>query len=226
MKEKRIMLFLSGIFVLVISYLIGSIPFGLLLVRLKSGKDVRQIASGRTGGTNAFRAAGIWIGLATAILDLLKGAVSVLLAHRFVAGNVWVEVLAPAMAILGHNYSIYLLERGESGRFRLRGGAGGATCVGGSFGLWFPSLLFIVPMGALILYFVGYASVATLSVAILSTLIFMIRAWLGLSPWEYALYGIISFFILLWTLRPNLQRLKDGTERVIGFRARKRTVDQ
>jgi acyl phosphate:glycerol-3-phosphate acyltransferase len=220
------MVYISGIFVLVFSYLIGSIPFGLLLVRLKSGRDVRDIASGRTGGTNAFRAAGFWIGLTTAILDMLKGTFVVLFARWIVADNAWIEILSPAMAIIGHNYSIYLLERDESGRFRLRGGAGGATCVGGSAGLWFPSIFMIIPLGGLILYFIGYASVATLSVALLSALIFAIRAWMGYSPWAYTFYGLISFIILFSTLRPNIERLKDGTERVVGFRARKRPIDE
>jgi acyl phosphate:glycerol-3-phosphate acyltransferase len=220
------MVYLSGIFVLVFSYLIGSIPFGLLLVRLKSGRDVRDIASGRTGGTNAFRAAGFWIGLTTALLDMLKGTFVVLFARWIVADNAWIELLSPAMAIIGHNYSIYLLERDESGRFRLRGGAGGATCVGGSAGLWFPSIFMIIPLGGLILYFIGYASVATLSVALLSALIFAIRAWMGYSPWAYTLYGLISFIILFSTLRPNIERLKNGTERVVGFRARKRLIDE
>jgi acyl phosphate:glycerol-3-phosphate acyltransferase len=220
------MVYLSGIFVLVFSYLIGSIPFGLLLVRLKSGRDVRDIASGRTGGTNAFRAAGFWIGLTTALLDMLKGTFVVLFARWIVADNAWIELLSPAMAIIGHNYSIYLLERDESGRFRLRGGAGGATCVGGSAGLWFPSIFMIIPLGGLILYFIGYASVATLSVALLSALIFAIRAWMGYSPWAYTLYGLISFIILFSTLRPNIERLKNGTERVVGFRARKHPIDE
>jgi acyl phosphate:glycerol-3-phosphate acyltransferase len=220
------MVYLSGIFVLVFSYLIGSIPFGLLLVRLKSGRDVRDIASGRTGGTNAFRAAGFWIGLTTALLDMLKGTFVVLFARWIVADNAWIELLSPAMAIIGHNYSIYLLERDESGRFRLRGGAGGATCVGGSAGLWFPSIFMIIPLGGLILYFIGYASVATLSVALLSALIFAIRAWMGFSPWAYTLYGLISFIILFSTLRPNIERLKNGTERVVGFRARKHPIDE
>lgn len=220
------MSFLSGIFVLIAAYLIGSIPFGLLLVRVTSGKDVRQVESGRTGGTNAFRAAGFWVGFTTAILDLLKGIVAVLLARWIINGNIWVEILAPTAAIVGHNYSIYLIERNERGKLRLRGGAGGATCVGGSAGLWFPSILIILPLGGVILYFVGYASIATISVSLLSTVVFAVRAWLGQSPWEYAIYGLISFVILIWTLRPNIQRLIEGTERVVGFRARKRTSDK
>lgn len=203
------------------SYLVGSIPFGLIIVRLSTGKDVRNIESGRTGGTNVMRAAGFWAGLATALLDVLKSAATVWFARWVAPSQVWLHVFAPLAVILGHNYSIFLIERTENNRIRFRGGAGGAPCVGGSLGFWAPSFLIIVPVGALILYFVGYASVATMSVALLSTLLFAVRAWMGLSPWEYAIYGLVAFVLLAWSLRPNIQRLINGTERLVGFRARK-----
>ena len=66
--------------VLLLAYLIGSFPFGWLIVKLKTGKDIRVIESGRTGGTNAMRAAGFWAGLLTAIMDILKGAAAVWIA--------------------------------------------------------------------------------------------------------------------------------------------------
>ena len=72
---------LLGIGVLLLGYIIGSVPFGWLIVKLKTGKDIRTIESGRTGGTNALRAAGFWAGLLTAILDILKGAVAVWIAR-------------------------------------------------------------------------------------------------------------------------------------------------
>ncbi len=217
---------LAPMLVLLVSYLSGSIPFGLLIVKLRTGKDIRQVESGRTGGTNAMRAAGVWAGLATAFADMLKAAATVWLARATTPGNPWIEILAPVMAILGHNYSVFLLERNDQGRLRFRGGAGGAPCVGGSVGLWFPSLLIIVPLGAIILYFGGYASVTTMSAALISTLIFAYRAWLGASPWEYALYGIISLLVLMWALRPNIKRLLNGTERVVGFRARRKATPE
>lgn len=204
------------------SYLVGSIPFGLIIVRLSTGKDVRNVESGRTGGTNVMRAAGFWAGLATALLDVLKAATAVWFAKWVAPNQVWLHVFAPIAVILGHNYSFFLIERTENNRIRFRGGAGGASCVGGSLGFWAPSFLIIVPVGALILYFVGYASVATMSVALLSTLLFAVRAWMGLSPWEYAIYGVVAFALLAWSLRPNIQRLINGTERLVGFRARKR----
>jgi glycerol-3-phosphate acyltransferase PlsY len=142
-----------GLIILIISYLIGSIPFGLILVKLRTGQDVRKIQSGRTGGTNAMRAAGFWVGFATAISDLLKGACTVWLAKWIVPDLVWFHVFAPLMAILGHNYSIFLIERDENGKIRLGGGAGGSTSGGGSMGLWSPVMLIILPIALFFSYF-------------------------------------------------------------------------
>jgi acyl phosphate:glycerol-3-phosphate acyltransferase len=213
---------LSFIGILLLAYLVGSIPFGLIIVKLSTGKNILSVESGRTGGTNAMRAAGIWAGIATAILDVLKGIAAVYMSRALIPGNhLWLDALAPLMAIIGHDYSIFLLERNENGGYRFRGGAGGATCLGGSIGLWFPSLFIILPFAGLIYYFIGYASVTTLSVALLSTLIFAYRTWLGLSPWQYSIYGLLAFIILAWTLRPNIKRLFNGTERPVGLRAKK-----
>lgn len=209
-------MWLSGL-VIVLSYIIGSIPFGWIIVWLTTRKDVRTVASGRTGGTNVMRAAGFGAGLATAILDILKGASTVWLA-RAVTDNPWIHVLAPLAAIVGHNYSIFLMERKENGGFRLRGGAGGAPCAGGAFGLWPWTLAVIVPLGVLIFFGVGYASVTTMSIALIAMLVFLVRAIQGLSPWQYVLYGVIAEGLLLWALRPNIQALREGRERFHGWR--------
>jgi glycerol-3-phosphate acyltransferase PlsY len=134
----------------------------------------------------------------------------------------WLEVLAPVMAVFGHNYSIFLVERNGEGRLRFRGGAGGAPTVGGALGLWAPSLLVILPAGLVILYGLGYASVTTLSVGLIATLVFAYRAWLGISPWQYVFYGVLTLILTAWALRPNIQRLLNGTERVVGWRARRK----
>ena len=210
---------------LVASYILGSIPFGLIIVKLRTGKDIRLIESGRTGGTNAWRAAGAAVGLLTAILDILKGAGSVWLA-RAIGSSEWLHALAPIAAILGHNYSIFLPERDEYGHWHLRGGAGGAACLGGAFGLWMPSILIILPIGALIYYFIGYASVTTLSAAGMAIIIFAVRAVLGLSSWEYVIYGVLAGALLALALRPNIKRLRNGTERLHGWRARHREPEQ
>jgi acyl phosphate:glycerol-3-phosphate acyltransferase len=200
-------------------YLIGSIPFGLIIVKLVTGKDVRQIGSGRTGGTNAMRAAGFLAGAATAILDVMKGVASGWIAEWLVPGDPWLKVLAAIFALWGAIHSIFLIEKDESGRLRLRGGAGGATGLGGAIALWNPSLLIILPVGALIYLFVGYASVTTISVAVSALVIFAIRAFVNNQPVQYIAFGVAALATVLYALRPNLKRLKEGTERVVGLRA-------
>ncbi|HEY57681.1 MAG TPA: glycerol-3-phosphate acyltransferase [Anaerolineae bacterium] len=214
--------YLEAIGLLFVAYLLGSIPFGYVIVKVTRGEDVRRIQSGRTGGTNTMRAAGFWAGLITAILDITKGALSVWLARAVFPGNPWMHILAPVMVIIGHNYSLVLAERGEEGKLRFFGGAGGTPCVGGSVGLWPPMLFILPPLGALVLFGIGYASVATMSMAFLSTVIFAYRAYLGLSPWPYAVYGLLSLALIMWALRPNIRRLLNGTERLVGWRAKRR----
>ncbi len=206
---------------ILLGYLIGSIPIGLLIVKMRTGKDVRSVESGRTGGTNVMRAAGFWPGLATGILDILKAACTVWLVRAFGA-DVWAEVLAPIAAIIGHNYSIFLITK-KNGKIHLGGGAGGAASVGGAMGLWTPSILIIFPIGFLIFFAVGYASVTTMSVALIATIIFAVRAWMGLSPWQYILYGILAEALLIWALRPNIKRLVAGEERLHGWRTKKKS---
>jgi glycerol-3-phosphate acyltransferase PlsY len=208
--------------VVLASYLIGAIPFGLLVVKIISGKDVRQIESGRTGGTNAMRAAGVWAGLVTVILDTLKGAAAVVLAQIVEPASIWLRVVAPLMAILGHNFSIFLIERNGDGRLHLRGGAGGATCAGGILALWPPAFAAVILLGAGIYWWVGYASVTTMSTALIAIVIFGVRAGLGYSPWSYVVYGVIAEALLIWALIPNLRRLREGNERLVGLRAKQK----
>lgn len=116
----------------------------------------------------------------------------------------------------------FLLERDGRGRLRLRGGAGGASALGGTIGPWPPPIFFLIPIEVLIYFGVGYASVATMSIGLLAALIFAVRAWLGLSSWIYVSYGFVAEVLLLWALRPNIQNLLNGAERGIGWRARRK----
>lgn len=206
--------------VLVLSYLVGSVPIGLLIVKAVKGVDLRNVQSGRVGGTNAMRAAGFWVGFATALLDVLKGAAGVWLAAAIFPDSTWLKVIAPLFVIVGHNYSIFLLQRVE-GKFQFGGGAGGAPCLGGAVGLWPYSFLIIFPLAFGILFGIGYASVATMSIPILSSLIFAILAVFFDFPWEYIVYGILAEALLVWALRPNIRRLMNGTERLVGWRAKR-----
>jgi len=215
------MQFLLDIGILLAAYLFGSIPFGLIVVKLLSGRDIRTVASGRTGGTNAMRAAGPLAGAMTAILDVLKAAGMVWLAQALTS-SVWIHALAPLAVILGHNYSIFLIERNPQGRLHLRGGAGGAATAGGAIGLWPPIAIIFLPLVVLVWYGIGYASLMTLSVGLVAIVTFSVRAALGQGPWEYILYGVLAEALLLWALRPNLDRLKRGRERRHGLPAQLR----
>jgi acyl phosphate:glycerol-3-phosphate acyltransferase len=212
------MLILKILEILFIAYLVGSIPNGLIVVKIFSGKDVREVESGRIGGTNAMRAAGLGAGLLTAALDILKGVASGWIVAWLMPGNVWLQVFAAIFAILGHNYSIFLAEIKEK-RLVMRGGAGGATCLGGALALYPYIWVFVIPLGALVFFLVGYASVTTMSVAFIAIVVFAYRAWIGASSWVYVLYGVLAELILLYALRPNLVRLREGNERLHGLRS-------
>ena len=208
---------LIGIGAVIIGYILGSIPFGLIIVKLKTGKDIRTVESGRTGGTNAVRAAGFPAGLLTAILDILKGAVAVWVAQALSADNHIIHVLAPVAAILGHNYSVFLIERDKNGNLRFRGGAGGAPALGGAMGLWWPMFPIVFSVGLLVWFTIGIASITTMVIGLVVTIVFAIRASLGLQDPTDIWYGVISELLLLWALRPNIQKLLSGNERVIKY---------
>jgi glycerol-3-phosphate acyltransferase PlsY len=208
---------LFNIGIIILAYLFGAIPFGLLIVKLKTGKDIRDVESGRTGGTNAMRAAGFWAGFATAMLDILKGFGAVWAAQQ-VTSDQWVYVVAPLAAIIGHNYSIFLPERDENGKLTgLGGGAGGAAAVGGTLGLWPISIVIMIPLGALTFFTVGIASITTMAVAFYAIITFAIGASLGYIPWMYVWYGVGAEILLVWALRPNIKNLFKGHERVVNL---------
>jgi glycerol-3-phosphate acyltransferase PlsY len=223
---------LIDIAVVILGYILGSIPFGLLIVKLKTGKDLRTVESGRTGGTNAARAAGFSAGLLTALTDILKGATAVWIAQALTPDNHVVHVLAPIFAILGHNYSLFLMERDENGKLKFRGGAGGAPALGGAMGLWLPMFPIAFGIGALIWFTIGIASLTTMAIGLVVIIIFAVRAYLGLqNPMDIS-YGIVAELLLIWALRPNIKKLLAGNERVIGLslngwlRARKEAKEQ
>jgi glycerol-3-phosphate acyltransferase PlsY len=204
------------------AYLVGSIPFGYILVKILTGEDIRNIQSGRTGTTNTLRAVGFGPALMTFFFDIAKGAVSVYLAKGLPAfGNPWLLILIPLFVIIGNNYSIFMFRKDQQGRLLYGGGAGGAACLGGAIGFWWPSGLIIISIGVLIYYFVGYASVGTMWIALGAAIIFAYRGLMFGSPWAYVIYSLAAEGLLLISLRPNIIRLLNGTERLIGFRARK-----
>ncbi len=195
----------------VVGYLVGSIPFGYVMVKLVKGTDIREYGSGRTGGTNVFRVAGFPAGLVTALLDVGKGAVVVVIVrHVFPSLQGWAEALAGIGVVLGHNASCFL---------GWRGGAGGATSVGTTLALWPLGGLPALVIGVFTLFVVGYASLATILSALAIAVVMTLAAASGATPWPYAVFGWAVVLLVVIALRPNISRLLAGTEkRVSVFR--------
>jgi len=204
---------------ILLGYLIGSIPMGYVVIRLIKGEDIRRHGSGRTGGTNALRAGGLGAGALTMVGDALKGYAAVALA-RLVLGQAelstsfgtFASALAGFGAVLGHNWSVYL---------GFRGGAGTAPNIGAAIAFWPIAGLYLTPLVPLGLYLIGYASVTSLIIAGAVLVTFVVRAALQADPnWWYAAYAIAATTAVVWALRPNIRRLREGTERLVGRRAR------
>ena len=205
-----------------IGYLCGAIPFGYLYVRLVKGIDIRTVGSGRTGGTNSLRAAGLGVGLATSFSDVAKGALGIILSRWLLADQMSAELLpwalatAGVMSVIGHNWSVFM---------GWRGGAGTGPNVGWGTALWWPMLPIAVVVMSGMLLGIGMASVASLTMGALIAIVFFILYLAGVSPFDsslaYIVGGLVAFAIVAWALRPNIKRLLNGTERVVGPRARR-----
>ena len=202
-----------------IGYLIGSIPIGYVVIRLLKGEDLRAHGSGRTGGTNALRAGGLGAGALTMLGDAAKGYVAVMLARLFMGQEALATnlgtiaaALAGLGAVVGHNWSVYL---------GFKGGAGTAPNIGASIALWPVSGLYLAPIVPLGLFLIGYASVTSMIIAGMVLVTFVVRAALQADPnWWYAGYAVAAAAAVVWALRPNIKRLRQGTERMVGLRAR------
>ena len=194
-------------------YLFGSIPFGFIIIGVLRERDITEEGSGRTGGTNALRAGGFGAAALTVIGDLLKGMAGVTLARIFFPGNLWAEVFAGWGVVLGHNASIYL---------GFRGGAGTAPNMGVAAAFWFPSLIFTLPFFPIGMFVIRIASLTSLIVGLVIPAIFAVRAMLGQGPWEYVIYGLGALFLVAYALRPNIQRLLNGTESLVDLRAQEK----
>ncbi|MDH7487766.1 MAG: glycerol-3-phosphate acyltransferase [Anaerolineae bacterium] len=190
----------------VLGYLLGSFPVGYLVGRLY-GVDVRQHGSGRTGGTNVWRATGqLWPPLLTVLGDIVKGVLAVWLGRRLASSEL-AAALAGAAAVFGHNWSLFL---------GFKGGAGGMTAGACLVMLNWLAGAITVPLAILALYLSHYASVGTLTVGVGGLLVLLILrlATPGL-PTAHVLYGLLAAAGIVWALRPNIRRLLRGTERRI-----------
>jgi glycerol-3-phosphate acyltransferase PlsY len=177
------------------------------VVRWWYRKDIREVGSGRTGGTNVLRAAGWKIALMVILVDVLKAAIAVVIA-RWLDGPPVVLALAGVTAVVGHNYSLFL---------SFRGGAGTMTAIGGATALWPWSVAILVPLGLGAVLVTRYASVGSIVVALSLPVVFATHAVLGLGPWAYLVHGLLVSALILWSLRSNIRRLLRGEERRVNL---------
>ena len=193
-------------FIILVSYLIGAIPCGYLIGRWGKNIDLRRHGSGNIGTTNAFRILGPRWGMAVLLGDVIKGAVAVWLAIWLVGGELF-PILAGLVAIIGHNWPVYL---------GFRGGRGVATAAGVILALAPLAVLGLFIFWIAMVLITRYVSVASMSAAIVAP---FILGWLGHS-WGLALFGLIAGAFVFYRHLPNLERLRHGVEPRIGKRRR------
>lgn len=190
------------VFVMAAAYILGSIPFGLLVGKWWAKVDVRQYGSGNIGMTNVLRTAGFVPALFTLIGDVGKGALAVFLAQRFL-GDSFSSLLAGVLAMTGHNWPLFL---------GFKGGKGVATMAG--------VLLVFRPLTALVLLLIWLAmlfifrfiSLASITVAICLPFILFLTG----GDWVETALGVLVGVVTVYRHQSNIERLRTGTEFRVG----------
>ncbi|MES2754971.1 MAG: glycerol-3-phosphate 1-O-acyltransferase PlsY [Pseudomonadota bacterium] len=185
--------------VLLLGYLLGSVPFGLLLTRGFGAGDLRTIGSGNIGATNVLRTGRKGLAAATLVLDAAKGAAAVLIAEALLPGS---AVLGAIGAFLGHLYPVWL---------RFAGGKGLATLFGIVLALHWPAGIVYAVVWLGMLALLRFSSVAGMTAAVAAPLA---MAWFD--RFDFVLPLIAMALLALWKHRGNIERLLNGTEPRVG----------
>ena len=200
---------MNALLALVAAYLIGGIPFGYLVVKWKTGADVRASGSGNIGATNVLRTTGRAAGVVTLLLDMAKGFVAVWLADKLTAGNIhWMS--AAALAVMaGHSFPVFL---------KFQGGKAVATFIG-AYGYLAP-----VPLIAVLILFAGivaYTRYVSLG-SVIAAGTFPLAVWMFMQPpLSLVAAAAISGAFIIYRHHANLARIRAGTEHVLSFGGRK-----
>jgi len=180
-----------------LAYLVGSIPFGLIVGKVFYGVDVRQHGSGNVGTTNVFRVLGKKAGVVVMVLDILKGYLPAALAAAFFSP--WYAIFIAAAPVVGHICSVFL-----------KGSGGKGVATGAGVVLALAPLVFVICFATwiAIILFTRYVSVASLTVALMvPVLVILFR-----DPLPYEIAGVLVALIVWWAHRGNIRRLLNGTE--------------
>jgi acyl phosphate:glycerol-3-phosphate acyltransferase len=200
---------LTSLLALVAAYLIGGIPFGYLVVKWKTGADVRAAGSGNIGATNVLRTTGRAAGIMTLLLDIAKGAFAVWLADKFTGGSVhWMSAAAIAV-MAGHAFPLFL---------KFQGGKAVASFIG--------AYLYLAPLPLLAVLIVWLAAVAYSRYVSLGSILaagtFPLAVWLLMQPpLSLVAASIVSSAFIIYRHRANIARIRTGTEHVLSLGGRK-----
>lgn len=189
----------STLIALAVGYLLGSIPFGLLLTRMAGKGDIRDIGSGNIGATNVLRTGSKWLAAATLVLDAIKGAVAVVLAQRL-----WPDAVnfAASGALIGHLYPVWL---------RFQGGKGVATMLGILLPLFWQAAAVYALLWIGLLLVLRISSVAGMAAAASAPVTAAVMGQVDLFPM------LLGFALLvIWKHRENIRRLSRGEEPRVG----------
>jgi glycerol-3-phosphate acyltransferase PlsY len=205
--------------VVVIAYLLGSIPFGLIIGKLKSGVDIREQGSGKTGATNLMRVSGTKLGILALILDVVKAAAAVILATAIVGRGSGVlsvggtsvywqhvaQVAAGLAAVAGHNWPVFA---------KFKGGRGVTAYFGTLFALFYPAGIFGAEVLAIAAIRSRHMSLGSLLGALATwCLMLPLTVVYNLLPPIYLIYGSVVVALIVYQHRDNIKRLRQGTER-------------
>ena len=198
-----------ALLVLPIAYLLGAIPFGYLLVKWRTGSDVRSSGSGNIGATNVWRTTSRAVGLATLACDFGKGYLAVWIAGRLTAGDpLWMSLAALAV-MAGHAYPVFL---------RFRGGKAVASFVGAFLCLAPLALSAQVAVFVAVVVWTRHISMGS----VVSAATFPMAVWLiQQAPWPVLAASIAGAAFIIYKHKTNIQRLRAGTESVFSLRASK-----
>jgi glycerol-3-phosphate acyltransferase PlsY len=187
----------------VFGYLLGSIPFGLILTRATGGPDVRTIGSGNIGATNVLRTGNKGLAAATLLCDMLKGTAAVLVTAHYASQEA--ALVAGFGAFLGHLFPVWL---------KFKGGKGVATYIGLLIGLAWPAALIFCAIWLVVAFATRYSSLA----ALIASAVNPLALWL--LGWPVAAAMFLALTVLLWIMhRANVTRLLQGNEGKIGAKA-------
>ena len=192
------------------AYLLGSIPFGLLIVKARGGPDIRSVGSGNIGASNVTRNAGAFAGVLTLLLDAGKGYLAVWLTARFTGANVHWMMAAAVAAVIGHVFPVWL---------RFKGGKGVATSLGVFLPLCWQAVAAAAVVWLLVVAFWRYASLGSITAAAaMPVLIYLFYAPRHAPPTYVSLSTIFIALLVLAKHRANMERLIAGKESRLSLR--------